>query len=61
MSEKLRERYSGVFGVVGLIVVYYLIVYIEGVYGVKSWYGPSYRPPQGYISGPLNLDQGNNI
>lgn len=60
-SEKLRERYSMVVGILGIIIVFYLINYLETVYGLKSWYGPSYKPPHGYLKGPLNVDQGNNI
>ena len=57
----MRERYSAIIGILGLVLVYYLITYIEQVYSVKGWYGPSYKPPEHYLRGPLSVDQGNNI
>ena len=60
-GEKLRERYSAIIGVIGLVLVFYAINYIELVYSNKSWYGPKFQPPSHYLHGPLRMDQGNTI
>jgi hypothetical protein len=60
-GQKLRERYSAIIGIIGLVLIFYGISYIERVYITKSWYGPSFKPPEHYLRGPLSVDQGNNI
>jgi len=37
------------------------VLQLEGIYKSKGWYGPNFSPPAGYLSGPLSVDQGNNI
>lgn len=55
-SRNLRRRlvvYVLTAGFVGAVYALYRI------YLVKSpWYGPTFAPPQHYITGPLSRDQG---
>jgi hypothetical protein len=60
-SEKVAFKASLVFGFVALYFIYFIVGQLEEIYKAKGWYGPSMRPPAGYISGPLSHDQGNNI
>ena len=61
MAEKYPQKFSSVAGVVAIVVIYFVVRELEGVYKAKSWYGPSFMPPGGYLRGPLSVDQGNNI
>jgi hypothetical protein len=48
--------------IIGIITVYILTWMILIIYRIKSpWYGPTFFPPAGYLTGPLARDQGNNI
>jgi oligosaccharyltransferase complex subunit gamma len=61
VGHKLPERYSALAGGVALFLICFVVTQLEKVYKDKSWYGPSFSPPSGYIRGPLSRDQGNNI
>jgi oligosaccharyltransferase complex subunit gamma len=61
ISEKYPERYSAMVGVVAIMLIYFVVTQLEKVYKEKGWYGPNFMPPDGYLSGPLSVDQGNNI
>lgn len=60
-GEKCSKGYSSLVGVIGLVVISIGVLYLERVYRTKGWYGPSFYPPEGYLRGPLSVDQGNNI
>lgn len=60
-GEKCSHKFSSIFGLFALLVIYLGVTYLEKVYGRKGWYGPSFSPPNEYLRGPLNVDQGNNI
>jgi hypothetical protein len=60
-GEKCSHKFSSVFSLLALLIIYLGVSYLEKVYSKKGWYGPSYMPPGGYLKGPLNVDQGNNI
>jgi hypothetical protein len=60
-GEKLQERYSAIFGLAALFLIYFVVTQLEKVYKEKGWYGPNFYPPEGYLTGPLSKDQGNNI
>jgi len=36
-----------------IILIYFLVGFIEETYKKKSWYGPQYWPPDHYIKGYL--------
>ncbi len=63
--NKINSKYTGMFslalGLGGIILIYMYIGGIEEIYKSKSWYGPSYFPPEGYNKGSVAMDQGNNI
>lgn len=61
MGQKLDKKYSFIGGVAALVLIFMLVNSLEGIYKSKSWYGPSFRPPEGYLTGPITRDQGNNI
>jgi hypothetical protein len=61
LGHKLPEKYSAVVGAIALMLICFVVAQLEKVYKDKSWYGPSFSPPNGYIRGPLSRDQGNNI
>ena len=60
-GERLKEQYSALFGVVAIFLIYFVVTQLEKVYKEKGWYGPNFYPPDGYLTGPLSRDQGNNI
>ena len=60
-GQKYSERYSAIVGVVAILLIYFFVTQLEKAYKDKGWYGPNFYPPNGYISGPLSRDQGNNI
>ena len=61
MSQKLDKKYSLIGSLISLAIIYILVVQLQTVYKSKSWYGPSFTPPGGYLTGPISRDQGNNI
>ena len=61
MSQKLAKKYSFIGSLVALGLIFWLVMSLEEVYKAKSWYGPSFNPPAGYLTGPITRDQGNNI
>lgn len=61
LSEKMKESYSALIGAASILLIWFIVNQLEIVYKEKGWYGPSFRPPNGYIAGPLSRDQGNNI
>jgi hypothetical protein len=61
MGEKCSQKFSSIFSLLALLIIYLGVTYLEQVYKKKGWYGPSFAPPSGYLKGPLNVDQGNNI
>lgn len=60
-GQKYAERYSALIGVIAIMLIYFVVTQLEKVYKEKGWYGPNFFPPEGYLSGPLSRDQGNNI
>ena len=61
MGQKLDKKYSLMGSLIALGVIFFLVSQLEQVYKSKSWYGPSFSPPLGYLTGPITRDQGNNI
>jgi len=61
MSQKLDKKYSLIGSLISLAIIYILVDQLQTVYKSKSWYGPSFTPPGGYLTGPISRDQGNNI
>lgn len=61
MGQKLDRKYSIIGSSIALVLIYLLVNSLEGIYKSKSWYGPSFTPPGGYLTGPISRDQGNNI
>lgn len=61
MGQRLDKKYSLVGSLVALLLIFFLVSQLEQVYKSKSWYGPSFTPPGGYLTGPITRDQGNNI
>jgi hypothetical protein len=61
-SQKLKSRYSArLWGIVGLLMIFYLKGTLEGLYEYKSWYEPSLFPPDDFSYGSLAADQGHSI
>ena len=60
MAEKYPHKLSSIAGIAALFIIYFVVRELEGAYKAKSWYGPSFMPPSGYLHGPLSVDQGNN-
>ena len=60
-GEKCSHKFSALFSFLAILIIYLGVTYLEKVYSHKGWYGPSFKPPSGYLKGPLNIDQGNNI
>ena len=60
-GEKYSQKFSAIAGLMALAIIYFVVRELEDVYKAKSWYGPSFMPPGGYLKGPLSVDQGNNI
>ncbi len=60
-GERLKESYSALIGAAAILLIWFIVNQLELIYKEKGWYGPSFRPPKDYISGPLSRDQGNNI
>lgn len=61
MGEKLAKKYSLIGSIIALFIIFFLVNQLEAIYKSKSWYGPSFTPPEGYLTGPISRDQGNNI
>lgn len=61
MGQKLDRKISLPGSMIALLLIYYLVASLESVYKSKGWYGPSFSPPEGYLTGPITRDQGNNI
>jgi hypothetical protein len=61
MGQKLDRRVSLIGSLMALLIIFLLVNNLEGIYKSKSWYGPSFSPPAGYLTGPISRDQGNNI
>jgi hypothetical protein len=61
MGQKLDKKVSMIGSLVALAVILWLVIQLESIYKSKSWYGPSFNPPAGYLTGPVTRDQGNNI
>jgi hypothetical protein len=61
MSQKMSQNNSLVGGLICLGIIFWLVMQLEEIYKSKSWYGPSFHPPLGYLTGPISRDQGNNI
>lgn len=61
MGQKLDKKYSLIGSLISLAIIYILVDQLQTVYKSKSWYGPSFTPPGGYLTGPISRDQGNNI
>ena len=61
LSERWKSSYSTVLGAAAILLIFFIVQQLEIIYKEKGWYGPSFRPPNEYISGPLSRDQGNNI
>jgi uncharacterized membrane protein YobD (UPF0266 family) len=61
VTEKSAHKYSFVFAGVAIYMIYFIVSQLEIIYKDKGWYGPRMSPPEGYITGPLSHDQGNNI
>jgi hypothetical protein len=61
MGQKLDRKLSLIGSLVAIVIIYLLVNNLEGIYKSKSWYGPSFSPPEDYLSGPISRDQGNNI
>jgi hypothetical protein len=59
MNKSSNKRFFIMGAVLG---VFFLNELILVCYRYKSpWYGPTFMPPGHYQTGPLMLDQGNNI
>jgi len=62
VSQKVKDAYRvRIFGLIALIAIFFLTISLESIYKSKSWYGPSFFPPQDYSHGSIATDQGNNI
>jgi hypothetical protein len=61
MGERLEKKQSLIGSLVALGMIFLIVNSLESIYKSKSWYGPSFRPPGGYLSGPISNDQGSNI
>lgn len=61
VSRSNKRNLSIIGGIVGLWLIWFVVGQLEEIYKGKSWYGPRMSPPDGYIRGPLSMDQGNNI
>lgn len=62
VGEKVSNAYKvRIFGLLALLAIFMLTAMLESVYKGKSWYGPSFFPPQDYSRGSIATDQGNNI
>lgn len=61
MGQKLDRKISFFGSILAVIIIYLLVGQLQDVYRSKSWYGPSFTPPGGYLTGPISRDQGNNI
>lgn len=61
LGKKCSHKFSSILSVIALLLVYIAVSYLENVYKLKGWYGPSFRPPEHYLKGPLRNDQGNSI
>lgn len=60
-GEKYDNKMSTLVGLLAVFLIFFVVRELEDVYKAKSWYGPSFYPPNEYLSGPLSVDQGNNI
>lgn len=60
-KSSFEQRYGAMFGAVSILVIYFVVSQLEAIYKDKGWYGPRLSPPDGYLTGPLSRDQGNNI
>lgn len=61
MGEKLNKKASLIGSLVAIVMIFLIVNSLESIYKGKSWYGPSFRPPNGYLTGPISNDQGSNI
>ena len=61
LGPKLQGIASRVFSLLAIFIILFLVSSLENAYKPKGWYGPSFRPPPDYQSGPVSVDQGNNI
>ena len=61
MGEKFNKKSSFMGSLIALAFIFIIVNSLESIYKGKSWYGPSFSPPDGYLSGPITNDQGNNI
>lgn len=60
-TQSSKQKYALIGAAVGLWLIWFVVGQLEEIYKAKSWYGPRMSPPDGYIRGPLSMDQGNNI
>ena len=50
------------YGYILLAVNFLAVLMLLNIYKIKSpWYGPTFAPPDDYVTGPLSNDQGNSI
>ena len=61
MGQKLDRKYSLTGSLIALVFIFLLVNSLQSIYKDKSWYGPQFSPPDGYLTGPITRDQGNNI
>lgn len=61
LGRKCSHKFSSIVCIFALLLVYVGVSYLENAYKQKGWYGPSFRPPEHYLKGPLKIDQGNSI
>lgn len=61
-TEQVKDRYKvRVWSIVAIVLIVMLTGGLESIYKSKSWYGPSFYPPNDYSHGSIATDQGNNI
>lgn len=62
VAQGVKNTYKvRVWGLLALLVIFFLTTSLESIYKSKSWYGPSFYPPEDYSRGSIATDQGNNI
>lgn len=61
IGKKCSHKFSSIICITAILLIYVAVSYLESVYKQKGWYGPSFRPPEHYLKGPLKNDQGNSI
>lgn len=61
-AQKVKNSYKvRLWGLIAIVAIFFLTTSLEQVYKSKSWYGPSFFPPDDYSKGSIATDQGNNI